>query len=282
MNNILVTGANGQLGMSLRKIADCRNNFYFTDSQELDITSKEAIDDYFRHHKIDLVINCAAYTAVDTAESEPEQARLLNATALFYLVQVAKDYNAVVIHISTDYVFNGTATKPIKESVPTSALGVYGATKLEGEKFVLDYEKGIVIRTSWLYSEYGNNFVKTMLRLGAERKEISVVCDQVGTPTYAGDLAEVIMMVVEDGEHFGLYHFSNQGSCSWAEFASKIMEYSGLSCRVKSITTAEYPTLAERPKYSILDKTKIENTFHCSILPWEESLLKMITVYLYS
>lgn len=276
MNNLLVTGANGQLGMSLRRIAKGHGNFFFTDYAELDITSKEAIDDFFKNHKIDCIINCAAYTAVDKAESEPEQASLLNAVAVSYLAEVAKKYNSVLIHISTDYVFDGTATKPIDETVSTSPLGVYGTTKLEGEKFVLSYEKGVVIRTSWLYSEYGTNFVKTMLCLGAEREEVSVVCDQIGTPTYAGDLAEVILKIIDDGTHFGLYHFSNEGSCSWAEFAERVMQYRGFPCRVKAIPTDCYPTIATRPNYSILDKTKIKNTFHCEIKMWADSLKRMM------
>lgn len=279
MNNILVTGSNGQLGMSLRRLESNfpQYNFIFTDYQELDITSKDAVDDFFAHNQVAYIINCAAYTAVDKAESEPEKAELLNATAVKFLTDAARLHNASIIHISTDYVFDGKATKPIAESEPTSPIGVYGKTKLDGEKFVLAYHKGSVIRTSWLYSEFGANFVKTMQRLGAERSELGVVCDQVGTPTYAGDLAEMIMLAVTVGGNYGLYHFSNEGFCSWADFAVKIMSLSGLSCSVKHITTDMYPTPAKRPEYSILDKSKIKSAFGCEIPNWEVSLQKMIT-----
>lgn len=279
MNNILVTGADGQLGNSLRNLDAVypEFNFLFTDYKELDITSLQSLNSYFKQHKIDYVINCAAYTAVDKAESEPEKARLLNTTAVSYLTQAAGFFGATMIHISTDYVFDGTSVSPISEDVETSPLGVYGRTKLDGEAYVLGYSKGIVIRTAWLYSEYGGNFVKTMRRLGAEKEEIGVVCDQVGTPTYAGDLAVAIMQIIRQGAaKYGLYHFSNEGSCSWAQFATAIMACSGLKCRVNPITTDCYPTPAERPKYSILDKSKIKRDYNLTIPHWESSLTKMV------
>lgn len=279
MNNILVTGADGQLGNSLRNLEAVypEFNFLFTDYKELDITSLQSLNSFFKRHEINYVINCAAYTAVDKAESEPEKARLLNTTAVSYLTQAAGFFGATMIHISTDYVFDGTSVSPISEEVETSPLGVYGRTKLDGEAYVLGYSKGIVIRTAWLYSEYGGNFVKTMRRLGAEKEEIGVVCDQVGTPTYAGDLAMAIMQIVRQGAtKYGLYHFSNEGSCSWAQFATAIMASSGLKCRVNPITTDCYPTPAERPKYSILDKSKIKKDYNISIPQWETSLTKMV------
>ncbi|MEG0500167.1 MAG: dTDP-4-dehydrorhamnose reductase, partial [Rikenellaceae bacterium] len=226
MINLLVTGADGQLGRSLRDLETSfpEFRFLFTDYKELDITSLQSIHAFFKGNKIDYIINCAAYTAVDRAESEPDKARLLNTIAVSYLAQAAGFFGATMIHISTDYVFDGSAVSPISESTETSPLGVYGRTKLDGEAYVLGYSKGIVIRTAWLYSEYGANFVKTMRRLGAEKEEIGVVCDQVGTPTYAGDLSAAIMQIIVQGaEKYGLYHFSNEGSCSWAEFATEIM-----------------------------------------------------------
>lgn len=278
MNNILVTGADGQLGNSLRKLSGeypCYN-FIFTDYQDLDITSEDNIADYFSRHEVNYVINCAAYTAVDRAESDEMKAAELNSKAPALLVKAAERYGAILVHISTDYVFNGESTSPITEGEPTMPVGVYGRTKLDGETSVLKYNKGIVIRTSWLYSEYGANFVKTMQRLGAERDELGVVCDQVGTPTYAGDLARMIMIVIERGDSYGLYHFSNEGSCSWYDFATEIMVLSDLKCTVKPITTEMYPTPAKRPKYSILDKSKIKSTFNCEISNWRDSLEKMI------
>lgn len=284
MNNILVTGADGQLGQSFRDIA--RNfpnyNFLFTDYKELDITSLESINRFFRGNKIDYIINCAAYTAVDKAESEPEKARLLNCTAVSYLIAAAGFFGATFIHISTDYVFDGKSSTPIGEEEPIAPTSVYGETKAAGEEYVLHYRKGIVIRTAWLYSEYGNNFVKTMRQLGAEREEVSVVDDQIGTPTYAGDLALAIMQIVEqDAKEYGLFHFSNEGSCSWAQFASKIMEYSGLKCKVKRITTDQYPTAAKRPAYSLLDKSKIRIVYSVDPPHWEVSLEKMIAKKLF-
>lgn len=279
MNNILITGADGQLGRSFRDLEANypEYNFLFTDYKELDITSLQSINSYFRQNKIDYIINCAAYTAVDKAESEPEKSRLLNTIAVSYMAQAAGFFGATMIHISTDYVFDGASVLPIGEDVETSPLGVYGRTKLDGEAFVLGYSKGIVIRTAWLYSEYGGNFVKTMRRLGAEKEEISVVCDQVGTPTYAGDLAVAIMQIIRQGAtKYGLYHFSNEGACSWAEFATAIMTCSGLKCRVNPITTDLYPTVAERPKYSILNKSKIKSDYNLTIPQWEESLTKMV------
>lgn len=279
MNKILVTGADGQLGMSLRDIAGNYPNckFLFTDYKELDITSLQSINQFFRENEVDCIINCAAYTAVDKAESEPEKATLLNTTAVSYLTAAAGFFSATIIHISTDYVFDGKNSSPIDEEEPVAPTSVYGKTKAEGEQYVLYYPKGIVIRTAWLYSEYGNNFVKTMRRLGAEREEISVVDDQIGTPTYAGDLALAIMKIVEqEPKEYGLFHYSNEGACSWAQFAERIMSYSGLKCKVKRITTDQYPTAAKRPAFSLLNKSKIRSVYAIDIPCWEKSLEKMI------
>lgn len=279
MNKIVVTGADGQLGMSLRNIAGNYPNckFLFTDYKELDITSLQSINQFFRENEVDCIINCAAYTAVDKAESEPEKATLLNTTAVSYLTAAAGFFSATIIHISTDYVFDGKNSSPIDEEEPVAPTSVYGKTKAEGEQYVLYYPKGIVIRTAWLYSEYGNNFVKTMRRLGAEREEISVVDDQIGTPTYAGDLAFAIMKIVEqETKEYGLFHYSNEGSCSWAQFAERIMSYSGLKCKVKRITTDQYPTVAKRPAFSLLNKSKIRSVYAIDIPYWENSLEKMI------
>lgn len=275
-NKILVTGANGQLGNCLRELAAAEKaKFIFTDVAELDITSAEAVRALFEAEKPDWVVNCAAYTAVDKAESEPEKAELLNATAAGILAAEAAKIGAGIVHISTDYVFKGDDPEPRKEDDLTEPQSVYGKTKLEGEKLVAQNSKHIILRTSWLYSIYGNNFVQTMRRLGAEKSEIGVVADQWGSPTSAHDLAKAILEVIERPV-WGTYHFSNEGATSWALFAEEIMRFSGLDCKVNHITTAEYPTVAARPEYSLLNKQKFSKTYGAVVPEWELSLEKVI------
>lgn len=273
---ILVTGGNGQLGNCLRELAvGSIHKFIFTDVVELDITSSAAVGAMMESERPDWVVNCAAYTAVDKAESEPELAGLLNATAVGILADEAAKIGAGIVHISTDYVFKGDNPEPRIESDPTEPQSVYGVTKLEGEHLAARNPKRIIIRTSWLYSVYGNNFVKTMRRLGAERAEIGVVADQWGSPTSAHDLALAILAAIEKPEP-GVYHFSNEGTTSWAIFAEEIMSMSGLDCKVNHITTSDYPTPAKRPEYSIMNKSKFVTQFGFIIPDWEVSLERVI------
>lgn len=277
MANILVTGANGQLGSELRKIGfTALDDVFFTDVAELDITSYEAVAKFVDEHEIDTIVNCAAYTAVDKAEDEPESAAKINTEAVANLARVANKQDCLLIHVSTDYVFDGTGEKPYMEKDSPCPVSVYGKTKLAGEEAIK--KSGclyIIIRTAWLYSAFGNNFVKTILRLAGERSEINVVSDQVGSPTYAEDLARAIVTIMENddrGMFEGIYHFSDEGVCSWYDFACEIVKISGLPCRVNPVTTAEYPAKTKRPAYSVLDKTKIKKTFGVAVPPWQESL----------
>lgn len=273
---ILVTGGNGQLGNCLRQIAPSSGHrFIFTDVAELDITSTEAVRALFDRERPDWVVNCAAYTAVDKAESEPDLAKLLNATAVGILADQANAIGAGIVHISTDYVFEGDNAEPRSENDKTAPRSVYGLTKLEGEMLAAQNPKCIILRTSWLYSVYGNNFVKTMRRLGAEKSEISVVADQWGSPTSAHDLSQAILIAI-DNPQYGIYHYSNEGTTSWALFAEEIMALSGLNCRVNHITTAQYPTAAKRPEYSIMSKSKFKTVFGAKIPEWEASLEDVI------
>lgn len=285
MKNVLVTGANGQLGCSLRSSADQHPlfTFFFTDIDTLDICDREAVVAYVTTHHIDYIINAAAYTAVDKAETEEELANRINHQAVHYLGEAAKMGGAKVVHISTDYVFNGKAYHPYTEEDQVGPVSVYGCSKLAGENILREVcPDHLIIRTAWLYSEYGNNFVKTMLRLGAERTELNVVFDQIGTPTYAGDFAKAILYILDKSEEGGfipgVYHYSNEGVCSWYDFARKIMELGNLACAVNPIETKDYPTPAIRPAYSVLNKTKIKETYGLSIPHWEESL-KLIMNY---
>lgn len=278
--NILVTGANGQLGTMIREFSEWFPNYgwFFTDVDELDITNDAAINGFMAENKINCIINCAAYTNVDKAEENVELAKKVNSLAVEYLAMAADLFNASLITISTDYVFDGTGFVPYSEEDYVRPIGVYGKTKLEGEQEALGFcDKSIVIRTAWLYSEFGNNFVKTMMRLGKERNSINVVFDQIGTPTYARDLAVVIMKFVNriergDNDVWGIYHFSNEGVCSWYDFAAEIMKICGLNCEVLPIKSEEYPTKAKRPHYSVLDKTKIKKVLDIKIPHWRESL----------
>lgn len=283
MSKILVTGANGQLGRSIQSMAERHPSleFFFTDIDTLDICDQEAIDAYIRDNRIRYIVNAAAYTAVDKAETEKTQANRINHYAVRMLGEVAEATGAKIIHISTDYVFDGKNYRPYVETDHTSPMSVYGWTKLAGENALKEVcTNYMIIRTSWLYSEYGNNFVKTMIRLGNEKDELSVVFDQVGTPTYAGDLAEAILTIIEAGSEglfvAGVYHYSNEGVCSWYDFALKIMKLNELSCRVKPIETKDYPTPAVRPAYSVFNKSKIKETYGLLIPHWEESLRRMI------
>lgn len=278
---VLVTGANGQLGQSLQFIAEKypQNDFVFCDSKALDITQKSGIESVFNKIKPDFCINTAAYTAVDKAETETEKAEAINVTGVKNLAEVCKEFKTQLIHISTDFVFDGTKKIPYTEEDIPNPKSVYGQTKLDGEKAVQAIlEDYFIIRTSWVYSQFGANFMKTMLRLGAERDSLSVVNDQIGTPTNAVDLAEaLVQIVVFVSQHpthkvSGIYNFSNEGSCSWFDFAKKIFENNTINIDLQPIPTSSYPTPAQRPKYSVLDKTKIKLVFGIAIKGWEESL----------
>ena len=282
MESILVTGANGQLGVALRNVTDktAGFRFYFTDVDTLDICDRRQIGDFIRLYNIGTLVNCAAYTAVDKAEEDVDTCRRINCDAVRNIGELAASSGVKVIHISTDYVFDGRETRPYRETDATMPMSVYGATKLAGEQALLSScNDTIVIRTSWLYSETGTNFVKTMLRLGTERDELNVVADQLGTPTYAGDLADVIKTILTSARFTpGIYHYANEGACTWFEFAVKIFELTGIQCRVNPIRTNEYPARAPRPPYSVLDKTKIKATFAIQIPTWEASLAKCLQV----
>lgn len=287
--NILVTGACGQLGneMQLHAQLHAEYQWFFTDvvSAEavfainpLDITDKDAVEAFVQEKSIDVIVNCAAYTAVDRAESETEKAMLLNTTAPGYLAAAIEHRGGQLIQISTDYVFDGTAHIPYTEDLAPCPSSVYGRTKLAGELAVMAANPSVmIIRTAWLYSRFGNNFVKTMLRLSHERQELGVIFDQIGTPTYARDLADAIMAAIRQGIQPGIYHFSNEGVCSWYDFAKAIHRLAGITtCSVHPLHTAEYPTPAARPHYSVLDKTKIKKTYHIEIPYWEDSLRECI------
>mgnify|MGYP006066622735 FL=1 len=278
--NILVTGANGQLGNEMQVLAreNLQHTYFFTDVQELDICDEQAVYAYVSEHKIDIIVNCAAYTAVDKAEDNVELCDKLNNIAPGYLARAAQANGAAMIQVSTDYVFDGTAHIPYTEEEPTCPASVYGSTKLAGEQNVMDHcEKAMVIRTAWLYSIYGNNFVKTMIRLGQERDSLGVIFDQIGTPTYVNDLAQAIFAAINKGVVRGIYHFSDEGVCSWYDFTVAIHRLAGIaSCKVKPLHTADYPAKAPRPHYSVLDKTKIKDTFGIEIPHWEESLKRCI------
>ena len=276
--NILVTGANGQLGNEMRRLgAVSPNNYIFTDVAELDITNAEAVMYVAKHYSIDAIINCAAYTNVDKAESDEATAELINATAVANLAAAMKEVGGTLFHVSTDYVFGSEGNTPRTEEMPLNPLGVYGRTKLHGEQAILESGcKALIFRTAWLYSEFGNNFLKTMLRLTAEKEQLNVVFDQVGTPTYAGDLALAIFSIIEAGVYEGnegVYHFSNEGVCSWYDFAVEIAAAAGhTNCRINPCHSSEFPSPVTRPPYSVLDKTKIKNTFDIDIPHWRESM----------
>jgi dTDP-4-dehydrorhamnose reductase len=279
---ILVTGSNGQLGNELQQLAPAFTyyDFLFSTKDELNIADEAAIENYFSAHEINYCINCAAYTAVDKAESEPEQAFLMNATAVATLAKISEKNKAQLIHISTDYVFDGTGNQPYKETDKTNPVSIYGKSKLQGEAITIqNCPSTIIIRTAWLYSSFKNNFVKTMLRLLKEKESINVVNDQLGCPTYAADLAAAIMQIITSNQsntNPGIYHYSNAGITNWYEFAVAIKELSNSSCMVNPISTSQYPTAAKRPAYSVLDTRKIKETFAIDIPDWEKSLQKCL------
>ncbi len=277
--NILVTGAGGQLGSEIRAIANDEYQFFFETSATLDITSKQQVLSFVSANKIDVVINCAAYTAVDKAEKEEDLAFNVNGKAVENLVVACENFQAKLIHISTDYVFDGSQNTPYKESDEVKPLGVYGQSKRKGEEVVLNSTiDALIIRTSWVYSFFGNNFVKTMMRLGQERENLGVIFDQVGTPTYAKDLAEFCMYLInQDFSKVGsIYHFSNEGVISWYDFAKAIMEIAHIDCDIKPIETYQYPTPAKRPQYSVLNKSKLKEDFNYKIPYWKDSLKECI------
>ncbi len=285
MQKILITGANGQLGNEFRLISEYENSykFIFTDVAELDICSKQAIEVFFEAEKPDFVINCAAYTAVDKAEAEEEKAFAINCKAVENLAQITFENNIRFIHISTDYVFGGTAYLPYSENAPTEPNSAYGKSKLAGEIAAMNKNsETVIIRTSWLYSAFGNNFLKTIRKAASVRTQLNVVFDQIGTPTYANHLAIAIMQIISkiecDNEKSfsGIYHFSNEGVCSWYDFAIEIVKLAKLNCQILPIETIEYPTPAKRPPYSLLNKNKIKATFCISIPYWREGVAQCI------
>jgi dTDP-4-dehydrorhamnose reductase len=290
MHNILITGSNGQLGSELNELVNgndvltsSNNNFYFTSRETLDISNKNDIEEFCKINSITYIINCAAYTAVDNAEDDFENADQINHIAVKNLAQISKDNNISMIHISTDYVFDGTNHIPYKEDDNTNPNGVYGQTKLDGEKAMQDINpnNSMIIRTSWVYSTYGNNFVKTMLNLSQKLDTLGVIYDQVGTPTYARDLAKAILDIIGTEvltSAVEIYHYSNEGSISWYDFAKAIFEISNITMTVNPIETKDYPTKATRPNYSILNKSKIKNIFDISIPYWKDSLKECIKI----
>lgn len=287
--NILVTGSNGQLGNQMRLLgATSSNRYIYTDismpegveTVKLDITNIEDVRAMVKAEQVDVIVNCAAYTAVDKAEDDYELANLINNIAAGNLAKAAEEVGASLIHVSTDYVFQGTGCVPCTEDQPTDPLGVYGRTKLAGEQAIeATGVNHVILRTAWLYSSFGNNFVKTMRRLTKEKDQLKVVFDQVGTPTYAGDLADIIFKIVEEQlykEHPGIYHFSNEGVCSWFDFTIKIRDLSGNECDVQPCHSDEFPAKVKRPHFSVLDKTKLKSTFGVRVPYWTESLVKCI------
>ena len=276
MIKALVTAGNGQLAQSLKDVVNHQDELDvdFQDLPDLDITNKQQLESYFSNNELDYCINCAAYTAVDLAEEQSDLAYAVNAEGPKYLAEVCQKHQVTLIHISTDFVFDGQKRIPYLETDAPNPLSVYGASKLQGERSIQETtEAYFIVRTSWLYSEYGKNFIKTMLSLSETLNEISVVSDQIGSPTYARDLAEVLIKIVlSSSKAYGLYHFSNFGAISWYDFAVEIFKQFGKTIEVKPIKTKDYPTAAKRPKYSVLDTTKIKNNFDYTINDWQESL----------
>ncbi len=275
--NILVTGSMGQLGSEIKELASKYSyNFFFTDRNNIDITSKDDIRKFCQTNSINVIINCAAYTAVDKAQSDIQNADLVNRKAVKKLSIIAKELNIKLIHISTDYVFDGKNFKPYVEEFQTNPQSIYGKTKLDGENELININplNSIIIRTSWVYSYYGNNFVKTMLRLGKEKEELGVIFDQVGTPTYAKDLAITILDIIPqiDNEKVEIYNYSNEGVLSWYDFAKEIMKMAKLNCKINPIETYQYPTPAKRPHFSLLNKSKIKSKFNLEIPYWKDGL----------
>lgn len=282
--NVLITGADGQLGSEINVLKSTMPtaNFVFTDVADLDITSLDKVRNYITVNSVDAIVNCAAYTAVDKAESDRELCTAVNVTGPENLAKVAAEKGLIFIHTSTDFVFDGKSHLPYKEEDSAKPTSVYGITKLEGEQKVMEIlPTSVIVRTSWLYSTFGANFVKTMQRLGADREQLNVIYDQIGSPTYANDLAKAILVILkslkEGGEQKGIYHYSNEGVASWYDFACAIMELSGIACEVSPIETYQYPTPAPRPNYSVLNKAKIKADFEIGIPHWRASLKKCIS-----
>lgn len=280
MKNILVTGANGQLGNEMRLLVEVNKEYtyFFTDVAELDICDEQAVMNFVTAHQIDIIVNCAAYTAVDKAEDNQELCDKLNHVAPGYLAKAIQTRGGYLVQVSTDYVFDGTAHVPYTEEQPTCPDSVYGTTKLAGEQEAMKYcANTMIIRTAWLYSTFGNNFVKTMLRLGREKDSLGVIFDQIGTPTYARDLAVAIFAAIHKGIIPGIYHFSNEGVCSWYDFTQMIHHLADIkTCKLRPLHTEEYPTRAKRPHYSVLDKTKIKDIYGIEIPYWVDSLKECI------
>lgn len=281
--NILITGVNGQLGSEIRELSSqfSKELFFFEDSKTLDITNGELVNEYIKNNKIEAVINCAAYTAVDKAEDEYDNAQKVNGEGVKNIVTALEKVKGKLIHISTDYVFNGENFIPYTENQKVAPLGVYGKTKRVGEEYVINSNiEAIIIRTAWVYSNYGNNFVKTMMRLGKEREKLNVVFDQIGSPTYAKDLGKACLDILisqnKIDEKSKIYHYSNEGVASWYDFAKAIMEIGEIECEIYPIESKEYPTPAKRPNYSLLNKTKIKKDFSIQIPYWRDSLIDCI------
>ncbi|MBD5273983.1 MAG: dTDP-4-dehydrorhamnose reductase [Bacteroides sp.] len=279
---ILVTGANGQLGNCLRKTFsnDKDLEVVYTDVQDLDITDREEVDHFIRENNFDFIVNCAAYTAVDRAETDDLKAAAINTVAVGNIAQAAAKHRVKVIHISTDYVFNGENYRPYEENDEPYPRSIYGRTKLEGEGILTSFcQDALIIRTAWLYSEFGGNFVKTMLRMASENKSINVVADQIGSPTYAGDLADAIHHILRHNKWLpGIYHFTNEGVASWFDFSKAIFELAGKNAKVNPIPTSQFPSPAKRPMYSVLSKMKIKNTYGVNIPYWRDSLKKCLAL----
>lgn len=282
MQTILVTGSNGQLGSEMQQAAKRFSNFkyIFTDVAELDICDKNTLNNFVKENGVNFIVNCAAYTAVDKAEDDVELCYKINRDAVENIAVVAQENNVKVVHISTDYVFDGTNYIPYTEDMPVCPSSVYGKSKLEGEQVLVENcEEAVIIRTSWLYSSFGNNFVKTMMKLGTERDNLNVIFDQVGTPTYAADLADTILNIISHNNFVpGIYHFSDEGVCSWYDFTKTIHRIANIKCNVQPIETKDYPVRTPRPHYSVLNKAKIKSTYDIFIPHWEESLEKCINL----
>ncbi len=286
MQNILITGSRGQLGQELQGLSYTHQwkgyRFLYTDSDNLDITIEKQVKNFFQSNRVDCIINCAAYTNVDKAESEPERAMLVNARAVEWLVEACAVNNTPIIHVSTDYVFDGANPVPYREEDPAGPLSVYGKTKHEGEKAVLNYRNGTVVRSSWLYSPGRKNFFNTIYTLAAGKDQLNVVYDQVGTPTYARELARVLLIMADSSlsgkktDISGLFHYSNEGVCSWYDFALEIVRLTGRVCRINPIETSQYPLPATRPHFSVLNKTKIRSRLSIDIPHWKDSLISCI------
>lgn len=280
MKNILITGSNGQLGNEIRVASKLfpQFRFFFTDVQELDICDKDAVRAYIAANNLDILVNCAAYTAVDKAEDDAETCYRINCDAVKNLAEASREYKLDIIHISTDYVFDGKSYLPYTEDMEVNPSSVYGKSKLEGERILMEIcPDAVIVRTSWLYSSFGNNFVKTMLRLGQERDTLNVIFDQIGTPTNAADLAVALLSILATGKPTaGIYHYSNEGVCSWYDFTRSIHRMAGINCNLRPIESKEYPVRTPRPHYSVLNKARIKQTFSITIPHWEDSLEKCI------